>query len=96
MLEGKTFYITPKVQVDKKLLKNVVGACGGTVSAQSPTLRIISNNTGSRFVISCKEDQSIWRPIADQGYKVYTHEFLLMGVLKQRMDWDNKDFLVSP
>ena len=31
MLDGHTFYATPKVPVDIKLLKNVVNACGGTV-----------------------------------------------------------------
>jgi hypothetical protein len=30
LLEGKMFYLTPRVGVDKKLLKNVVNACGGT------------------------------------------------------------------
>ena len=33
LLEGKTFYLTQKVDVDKKLMKNVVAAHGGMVSA---------------------------------------------------------------
>lgn len=32
LLTGQTFYVTPKVPVDTKLLKNVVTACGGQVS----------------------------------------------------------------
>ena len=32
LLAGRTFYVTPKVAVDPKLLKNVVNACGGQVS----------------------------------------------------------------
>ena len=32
LLAGQTFYVTPKVAVDTKLLKNVVNACGGQVS----------------------------------------------------------------
>jgi hypothetical protein len=32
LLAGHTFYVTPKVPVDTKLLKNVVNACGGQVS----------------------------------------------------------------
>lgn len=31
LLKGHTFYLTPKVPVDTKLLKNVVVACGGLV-----------------------------------------------------------------
>lgn len=41
LLEGKTFYLTQKVDVDKKLIKNVVAAHGGTVRASrlfSPSL----------------------------------------------------------
>lgn len=33
LLAGQTFYVTPKVPVDTKLLKNVVTACGGQVSS---------------------------------------------------------------
>lgn len=32
LFEGKTFYVTPKVPVEAKLLKNVVTAAGGQVS----------------------------------------------------------------
>lgn len=35
LLAGQTFYVTPKVPVDTKLLKNVVNACGGHVSSMS-------------------------------------------------------------
>lgn len=33
MLEGHTFYVTPRVPVDTKLLKSVVNACGGVVGS---------------------------------------------------------------
>ena len=33
LFAGKTFYVTPKVPVDSKLLKNVVTANGGQVGA---------------------------------------------------------------
>ena len=35
LFEGKTFYVTPKVPVDSKLLKNVVAANGGQVRSHS-------------------------------------------------------------
>jgi hypothetical protein len=31
----KTFYVTPKVQISKELLKNVITACGGQVRTHS-------------------------------------------------------------
>jgi len=88
LLAGQTFYVTPKVPVDTKLLKNVVNACGGQVTTQQPTIRIINASPENRHVISCKEDIAIWRPIAAQGIPIYSQELLLTGVLKQEMEWD--------
>lgn len=36
MLRGHTFYVTPRVSIDTKLLKNVVNACGGQVCPFCP------------------------------------------------------------
>lgn len=90
------FYLTPRVGVDKKLVKNIVNACGGDVTTQSPSLRIIRAAPENRHVISCKEDISIWRPIAAEGYKVYTQELLLAGIMKQQIEWDREEYIVEP
>ncbi|KAG6825628.1 hypothetical protein H0H92_003009 [Tricholoma furcatifolium] len=87
-----TFYITPKVQVDIKLLKNVVTACGGQVNTQPPTLRIMNANP-DRYIVSCPEDVSIWRPIAST-HPIYTHELILTSALKQEIDWENEKYRV--
>ena len=89
------FYVTPRVAIDKKLLKNVVNALGGQVTNQTPSIRIIGANPETRHVILCKEDISIWRPIAAQGYKVYNQELLLMGAMKQKMEWERPEFIVE-
>ncbi|PBK91515.1 BRCT domain-containing protein, partial [Armillaria gallica] len=86
----RTFYVTPKVSVDHKLLKNVITAFGGQISTQTPTIRVLKSSS-NRHVISCPEDISIWRPIAQQ-FPVYTQELVLTGALKQEVEWDNKDF----
>jgi BRCA1-like protein len=41
LLAGQTFYVTPKVPVDTKLLKNVVNACGGQVSSRLASPHLI-------------------------------------------------------
>ncbi|KAK0212813.1 hypothetical protein DFS33DRAFT_1284670 [Desarmillaria ectypa] len=87
------FYVTAKVSVDHKLLKNVVTAFGGQISTQTPTIRILKSSS-NRHVISCAEDISIWRPIAQQ-FPVYTQELVLTGALKQEVEWDNKAFQLS-
>lgn len=37
----KTFYVTPKISIDLKLLKNVAAACGGQVSAHPSSLYLL-------------------------------------------------------
>jgi len=63
------------------------------LSQQTPTVRLLTGHA-DRHVISCPEDISIWRPLAMQGIPIFTHEFLLIGVLKQELEWDLKDFRV--
>ncbi|KAA1476350.1 hypothetical protein DENSPDRAFT_807059 [Dentipellis sp. KUC8613] len=82
------FYVTPKVPVDKKLLKNVVNAHGGQFRSQTPTTRGLGGKD-NHYVISCQEDASIWRPIAQAGHTIYNHELLLTSALTQQIDWEN-------
>ncbi|KIP02673.1 hypothetical protein PHLGIDRAFT_111799 [Phlebiopsis gigantea 11061_1 CR5-6] len=93
LFEGKTFYVTPKVPVDAKLLKAVITAGGGQFSSQNPTVRILKGHS-SRFVVSTPADVSIWRPLAEQGFPVYSQELVLTSVLRQEVDWDDKAYFV--
>ncbi|KAF8987641.1 hypothetical protein BDQ17DRAFT_1435488 [Cyathus striatus] len=94
LLRGKTFYVTPKVGIDHKLLKNVITACGGQLNVQKPTIRILSASE-DRHVISCPEDASIWRPLSNHNFAIYLPELVLMGALKQELDWDDESLKVS-
>ena len=59
------------------------------LSTQPPTVRILAGHD-KRFVISCPADVSIWRPLSEQGYPIYSQELILTGVLKQELEWDDK------
>ncbi|THH15096.1 hypothetical protein EW146_g5335 [Bondarzewia mesenterica] len=87
------FFVTPKVAVDKKLLSNVVAAHGGQIRTQTPTVRVL-NSKSKRFVVSCPEDVSIWRPLSQGGYKIFSQELLLNGALTQQLLWDKQEYLV--
>ncbi|KAF9499450.1 hypothetical protein BDN71DRAFT_1442113 [Pleurotus eryngii] len=87
----KTFHVTPKVSIDLKLLRNVIVANGGQMTTQAPTSRTF--NKENKYLISCPEDASVWRPIA-QHRPVYTTELVLSGALKQEVDWDADAFKV--
>lgn len=88
LFSGMTFYITPRVPVETKLLKNVIAAGGGKVGSGTPTVRILKA-IQDRFVISCVDDKSIWRPLAEAGFPIFNQELILTGMLKQKIDWDS-------
>lgn len=89
------FYVTPKVSVDAKLLRNVISAGGGQVQTSTmPTARILRGKA-NRYVISCKEDKAIWRPVAKEGFKIYSHELVLRGALRQEIEWEKEECLVA-
>ncbi|KAF5344832.1 hypothetical protein D9756_011094 [Leucocoprinus leucothites] len=94
LLANKTFYLTAKTKVDYKLLKSVISAHGGQLLQQWPTVRQLTGHA-DRHIISCAEDISIWRPLAAQGVPIYMHKFLLIGVLRQELDWDLMEFRVA-
>ncbi|KAF8841436.1 hypothetical protein BDN67DRAFT_980341 [Paxillus ammoniavirescens] len=94
LFKQMTFYVTPRVSVDIKLLKNVVSAGGGQVQTAKPTVRILKGKE-NRYVVSCPEDISIWRSLAQEGYKIYSTELILQSVLKQDIDWKNKECIVT-
>ncbi|KIJ92959.1 hypothetical protein K443DRAFT_684887 [Laccaria amethystina LaAM-08-1] len=94
LLEGKTFYITPRIKIDVKLLRNVIIANGGQVGNSAPTARILGANP-DRYIISCVEDISIWRPIYSQNFPIYTQELVLNGALRQEVEFDNDEYRVE-
>jgi hypothetical protein len=111
LLKGMVFYITPKVDIDLKLLKVVVASAGGQVSCLSklcrlnafhpiqvqmskPTVRILNANE-NRHVISCAADRSIWRPLVEEGYTIYSTELVLLALLTQEIRWKDDDCIVA-
>lgn len=94
LFAGHTFYVTPHVPVDSKLLKNVVAACGGALSTQTPTARVLAGHA-ERHVVSCPEDRSIWRPVAQAGHQVYNQELILTSALKQEVEWEKEAYLLA-
>ena len=38
--------------------------------------------------VSTEADNAITQPLMEEGFHVYVPEFLLVGILTQRMEWD--------
>lgn len=51
------------------------------------------NARPNRYVISCPEDEGIWKPLLPQ-HKIYSQEFVLTGALKQEAEWNNTELMV--
>ncbi|KAI5123689.1 hypothetical protein M0805_001717 [Coniferiporia weirii] len=88
LLEGHTFYFTKKLQQSDRFntYKNVITSAGGKAVAQNPTVRILANHK-DRHVLSVPEDDAVWQGLASEGFRIYVAEFILMGVLAQKMEW---------
>ncbi|KAL1685752.1 hypothetical protein GGG16DRAFT_65676 [Schizophyllum commune] len=97
LFAGHTFFITHKTTMDRDLLRSIITANGGQVSSAStnaPTVRTFKNDPKTKHLISSKEDAPVWRPIASEGFKVYTGEVVLDSALRQEVDWDNESYVL--
>jgi hypothetical protein len=70
---------------------------GSQIRQQNPTVRALSGKSSGQqhFVISCAEDVSIWRPIAEAGHAIYSQELLLSAALTQEMHLNEEEFRVD-
>lgn len=39
-------------------------------------------------VVSCEDDKDMWGPILDAGAQVYSHELIISGILRQKLELD--------
>jgi len=65
---------------------------------QNPTVRALSSkgsSSGQHYVISCPEDASIWRPIAEAGHPVYSQELILIAALTQEIRLKAEDVRID-
>jgi hypothetical protein len=70
---------------------------GSQIRQQNPTVRALSGKSSGQqyFVISCAEDVSIWRPIAEAGHAIYSQELVLSAALTQEMHLNEEEFRVD-
>ena len=86
--------MTPHVPVDTRLLRNVVAACGGALSTQTPTPRALAGHRADRHVVAAPADRALWRPVAAAGHRVYNQELILTSALKQEVDWEEEAYFL--
>ncbi|KAF9037073.1 hypothetical protein BJ165DRAFT_1375475 [Panaeolus papilionaceus] len=94
LLDGAQIFVTPKVAVavKKELLSHVIQACGGVCKHPSDFTQRMIKGHENRYLISCPEDKPIWSRFSNQDIPVYSHELILNGALRQRMDWNDDKY----
>ncbi|KAF8587520.1 hypothetical protein K439DRAFT_819153 [Ramaria rubella] len=92
VLQGHFFFYTPSIQVQPDMLKNVLKAHGAECKQVVPTMRNLSE---TRHIISCLNDEHLWRPLARLGATIYSFELVLSAACSLCVDWDNEDMILA-
>ncbi|KAG8943551.1 hypothetical protein FRC03_002440, partial [Tulasnella sp. 419] len=87
IFKSHIFYVTPSVQTDKNILRDIVACNGGETVMQVPKPRALEGKR-ERYLISCAQDKAHWLPLIQRDPKiaVYTPEFVLHSALLQELD----------
>ncbi|CAK8684726.1 unnamed protein product [Clavelina lepadiformis] len=89
------FCITKRVEPDRKTLKQVVECAGGRVLNKMPQVSVLkqlkakSAPNNRVFVVSCPDDETLYKTIKKEGLQVHNAEIILTGVLKQEIDTES-------
>ncbi|KAI9011745.1 hypothetical protein DFJ74DRAFT_684492 [Hyaloraphidium curvatum] len=87
VLAGKSFYVTAhNLALKLTDLKEIIEAAGGKVLDDIPDLEM--EDKSSTFILGCQDDEAFCKELLKQGFPVQTNEFVLTGILRQRLERD--------
>ncbi|KAJ7317292.1 hypothetical protein JRQ81_003454 [Phrynocephalus forsythii] len=81
LFQGYEIHVTPNVKPEPEHMRDIVRCSGGTFLPRMPRAF-----KGQRVVVSCPEDLPRCKPAQDAGIPVADSEFILTGLLQQRLD----------
>ncbi|KAK1896113.1 Mediator of DNA damage checkpoint protein 1 [Dissostichus eleginoides] len=81
LLQGYQIHVTKSVKPEPVQMKDIIFCSGATLLPKMP-----SSPKPQTVVISCEEDLSLCGPALSASLPVVTAEFLLTGILQQRLD----------
>ncbi|XP_072181998.1 PAX-interacting protein 1-like [Diadema setosum] len=92
LFKDVTIYITPGVKPGADMMRDIVECAGGKLAPSRPSLRKISHiqstlGKGAFVVISTPSDMPLCRDFFTHNIDVHNAEFILTGVLRQRLDY---------
>ncbi|XP_040900076.1 mediator of DNA damage checkpoint protein 1 isoform X2 [Toxotes jaculatrix] len=82
LLQGYEIHVTKSVKPEPVQMKDIISCSGATFLPKMP-----SSHKPQTVVISCEEDRSLCGPAVSASLPVVTAEFILTGILQQKVDF---------
>ncbi|XP_058482379.1 PAX-interacting protein 1 isoform X2 [Solea solea] len=97
LFKEKYFYLTPGICPSLSTMKSILESAGGKLLAKQPTYRKImehrqNKNLPEIVLISCDNDLHLCREFFLKNIDVHNAEFILTGILTQKLDYDSYRF----
>lgn len=83
LLQGYEIHVTKSVKPEPLHMKDIIFCSGAKFLPRMP-----SSNKPQTLVISCEEDWSFCGPAVSSAIPVVTAEFILTGILQQKLDFE--------
>ncbi|XP_056141945.1 trichohyalin-like [Lampris incognitus] len=83
LLQGYNIHVTKSVKPEPMHMKDIICCSGATFLPKMP-----SSHKAQTIVISCEEDWSLCGPALAASLPVVTAEFILTGILQQKIDFE--------
>lgn len=81
LLQGYEIHVTKSVKPEPVHMKDIITSSGAAFLTKMP-----SSNKAKTVVISCEDDLSLCAPALSCSVPVVTAEFILTGILQQKVD----------
>ncbi|XP_072219210.1 PAX-interacting protein 1 [Leuresthes tenuis] len=97
LFKGKYFYLTPGICPSLSTMKSILESAGGKLLSKQPSYRKImehkqNKNLPEIILISCDNDLHLCREYFLKNIDVHNAEFILTGVLTQKLDYESYKF----
>ncbi|XP_072316839.1 mediator of DNA damage checkpoint protein 1 isoform X2 [Eucyclogobius newberryi] len=81
LLQGYGIHVTKSVKPEPDKMKDIISCSGAVFLPKMP-----SSNKPNTVVVSCEEDRSLCAAATSRGLPVVSSEFILTGILRQKLD----------
>ncbi|XP_039892881.1 PAX-interacting protein 1 isoform X1 [Simochromis diagramma] len=97
LFKGKYFYLTPGICPSLSTMKSILESAGGKLLTKQPSYRKIMEHNQNKnlpeiILISCDNDLHLCREYFLKNIDVHNAEFILTGVLTQKLDYESYKF----